>query len=63
MTHEGFYSVYNAGKFDGRGEDHFMFMCYNKDRQPGQASLVRATEAAAHREALIKIGYKPLPQE
>ena len=59
----GFYTVYNAGKFDGRGEDHFMFMCYNADRQPGQASLVPASEAAAHRQALIDIGYRLLPEK
>ena len=56
----GFYRFYNAGKFDGRGEDHIMFCFYGRNRAPGQCLLVPASKAAAEREAIIRNGWQPL---
>lgn len=58
----GFYSFYNAGRFDGESEDRIMFSCYAPDRRPGQSTLVLASESAKHRSALIELGYERLPE-
>lgn len=56
MTH-GYYRFYNAGKFNGQGEDHFMFSFFGPDKTPGQCRLVPASEAAAELKAIRSNDY------
>ena len=63
MEKHGFYRFYNAGKFNGRGEDHIMFCFYGPDKTPGQCRLVPASQADAERAAIVRNGYyQPLSQ-
>jgi len=55
----GYFSSFNAGRYPGESVDRIMFTCYAPNMQPGQCSLVLASEAGAHREALLRLGYLP----
>jgi hypothetical protein len=57
MTMQRTFDHYNAGKFDGRGEDHIMFRFYRADGAFGSCELVPASGAAANREALLRMGW------
>jgi len=60
---QGYYRFYNAGKFNGRGEDHIMFCFYGPDKTPGQCQLVPASHAAAELAAIkANRDYLPLTE-
>jgi hypothetical protein len=56
----GFYAFHNAGKFNGAGPDLYMFKIFRADRSFGSCHCVEESEAAANREALQRMGYRPL---
>lgn len=53
----GFYRSYNAGKFNGQGEDQIMFCFYSSDKTPGQCRLVPQSDANAEIAAIERNGY------
>lgn len=53
----GYYRFYDAG------QGMTMFMCYSPTLKTRQATLVPHAEATKNREALLALGYLPLPKK
>jgi hypothetical protein len=52
------YDFYNAGKFNGRGPDLWMFRYWRPDGTFGSCEVVEEQGAAKHREAIRALGYQ-----
>ena len=58
----GYYRFYNAGKFNGQGDDIIMFSFYWPDRQPGSCQSVAPAALQATIQSVETSGYVPFAE-